>query len=74
MLMELNMWVSYQGVCSANVVFVIAEFGRKKTGHKQEHFWVFKKSSSGDLQKTCLYETRFKVQIFSLDRICIPVE
>lgn len=63
--MELNTWVSYQSVCSGNVFLVIAEFGRKKTGHNQEHSWVFVKSSARDLQKTCLYETRFKIQILS---------
>lgn len=34
--MALNIWVSYQRACSANVFLVIAEFGRKKIGHNQQ--------------------------------------
>lgn len=67
--MELHTWVSYQSVCSANVVLVIAHFGRKKMGHNRECSWVFVKSSAGDLPKTCLYETRFKINIFNLNWI-----
>lgn len=63
--MELNTWVSYQSVCSAHVFLVTAEFGREKIGHNHEHSWVFVKLSGGDVQKTCLYETRVKIQILS---------
>lgn len=72
--MELNTWVSYQSVCSANVFLVIAEFGRKKIGQNQEHSWVFVKSSAGDLHKTCLYETRFNIQILSYCVISVHLE
>lgn len=34
--MALNIWVSYQKACSANVFLVSAEFGRKKIGHNQQ--------------------------------------
>lgn len=33
--MELNIWVSYQRVCRADMFLVIVEFGRKKMGHNQ---------------------------------------
>lgn len=72
--MESNVFVSHQSVCTANVFLVIAEFGRKKTGQNQEHSWAFMKSSARDMQNTCLYETRFKIQTFSLNWICLPVE
>lgn len=34
--MEMNIWVSYQRICSANVFLVIAELGRKKIGHNEQ--------------------------------------
>lgn len=72
--MESNVFVLHQRVCTADMLFVVAEFGRKKTGQNQEHSWAFMKFSARDLQNTHLYETQFKIQTFSLNRICVHVE